>query len=109
LVDFGLAVVLRLALLGHRARRLGPLHSPHREQKHGAHLDELLACEARLTGKVGAVATLLGVLDTGSLCGLGGLSLCLSGGGHEGDQRITDGLLVGCSILNTSFVAPGQF
>jgi len=47
--------------------------------EHGAHLDELLASEARLTATVGAVAALLGVLDTGPLSRLGGLSVCLSG------------------------------
>ena len=33
---------------------------------------------------------LLRMLDAGSLCGLGRFSLCLSSGGHEGDQRVTD-------------------
>ena len=45
----------------------------------GAHLVELLAREAWLTTEVGAVATLLGVLNTSPLCCLGRLSLCLSG------------------------------
>src|SRR5258707_2850030 len=61
--------------------------------QHGAHLDELVARGARLAADVGAVATLLGVLDTGPLCGLVSLSPCLRGRGHEGDQRIADCLL----------------
>jgi hypothetical protein len=59
----------------------------------GAHLDELLASEARLPAKVGTLPTLLGVLDAGPLCRLGGFSLGLRGRSHEGDQRVTDGSL----------------
>ena len=35
----------------------------------------------------------LSVLNTGALCGLGGLSLRLGQRRHEADQRVTDGLL----------------
>jgi len=55
--------------------------------QHGAHLDELFAREAWLPTEVGAVAALLGMLDTGPLSGFGSLSLCLRGRGHECDQR----------------------
>jgi hypothetical protein len=58
--------------------------------QHGADLEELLACEARLAAEVGTRVILLSVLDASPLCGLGGLSLCLRGRGHETDQRITD-------------------
>src|SRR5260370_1180455 len=61
--------------------------------QHGAHLDELLACEARLPTEVGALSTLLGVLDAGPLCCLGCLGLCLRGRGHKRDERITHSLL----------------
>jgi hypothetical protein len=33
------------------------------------------------------------VLNTGPLCGLGCLSLSLSGGGHEANERVTDSAL----------------
>src|SRR5712671_2844148 len=59
----------------------------------GAHLVELLAREAWLAADVGAVATLLSVLDTSPLRRLGGLGLGLGGRSHEGDQRVTDCLL----------------
>jgi hypothetical protein len=72
-------------------RNLRDVH--HFLPQHGAHLVELLARVARLTANVGAVATLLGVLNTGSLCSLGSFSLCLSGRGHEGDQSVADRLL----------------
>jgi hypothetical protein len=45
--------------------------------QHGGHLDELLPSEAGLPTKIGAVVTLLGMLDAGSLCRPGGLSLRL--------------------------------
>src|SRR5258708_788584 len=61
--------------------------------QHRAHLVKLIARVARLTAEVSAFSAMLCVLDTGPLCGLGGLSLCLSGRGHEADQRITDSLL----------------
>ena len=50
--------------------------------QHGAHLVKLFAREARLSATVGALITLLGVLDTCPLCCFGGLSLCLSGRGR---------------------------
>jgi len=49
--------------------------------QHGAHLGKLFRCEARLAAKVRALATLLGVLDTGPLSGLGGL-----GAGESGEK-----------------------
>jgi hypothetical protein len=77
-----------------QAGLFGDLSDAHRlVPQHGAHLDELLAGEARLPTEVGPVATLLSVLDTSPLCGLGRLSLGLRGRGHEGDQRIADGSL----------------
>ena len=44
------------------------------------------AVKLGLWPKVSSLVILLGVLNTGSLCSLGNLSLCLSGRDHEGDQ-----------------------
>ena len=51
------------------------------------------AVKLGLWPKVSSLVILLGVLNTGSLCSLGNLSLCLSGRGHEGDQSVADRLL----------------
>ncbi len=50
--------------------------------QHGAHLVELIARVAPLTAEVSPVVILLRMLDAGSLCSLGGLSLCRSSGGR---------------------------
>ena len=50
--------------------------------------------ERRLAAPVGSLPA-LGVLDAGPLRFLGGLGLGLGTRGHEGDQRVTDGLLHG--------------
>jgi hypothetical protein len=50
---------------------------------------------ARLAPKVRSVTVLLRMLDTGPLSGLPRFGLCLSGGGHERNQRVPHGLLHG--------------
>src|SRR5258708_30488776 len=68
-----------------QASLLGDLSDAHgRLAQHGADLLELFAREVGLTLEVSALVIPLCVLDASPLCGLGGLSLCLSGRGHEG-------------------------
>src|SRR6266403_477372 len=58
-----------------------------------SHLGTLLARVALLSSPLCSLVILLGMLDTGPLRRLAGLSLRLRCRSHEGDQRITDGLL----------------
>ena len=47
------------------------------------------------SAEVSPLVILLGMLNARALGGLGGLSLCLGGRGHEGDQGVADGSLHG--------------
>jgi hypothetical protein len=65
---------------------------------------QLHPCRTALDPTLRAGSPLLGALDA-SLCGVGGLGLCLSGRRHETNQALPDGLLYRAALAPSQFIS----